>query len=439
VGALPFVDEVQPALTSPYLSHEQREIIGKVAALARENFASRASGYDAGSNFSIENYRDLREAGLLGLTVPREYGGLGADPMTYALCLMEIARGCPATALTFNMHANVIAIFIAGLATDEQKRRYFGEVVEKGCLFASITSEPESSARHKFVLRTSFAPVDGGYRVSGIKHFCSLGDAADYYLVSGLLEGRDTAREGLLSALIPRTNSGIKVERLWNATGMRGTASHTIGYDTLAPQSDVIGAPGQLLTLDWSGFALGYAATYLGIAQAAFDFIVQYAKNRVLAPADEPISHHPLTQRSIGEMATSLRAATLLLVEAALVKASGDRPAITLSVNQAKYLPAELGTSVTEKAMRLAGGSGILKSLPLERWHRDALAGPVSRQPTTDAWRLSGKSSVAFRLPRWSFSKSSRLTGSHLRLGERVNDSANNRPAPIGAWPVPVP
>jgi alkylation response protein AidB-like acyl-CoA dehydrogenase len=358
---------VQPALISPYLSREQQEIIEKVVDLARENFASRAAGCDADSAFPAENYRDLREAGLLGLAVPREYGGLGADPLTYALCLLEIARGCPATALTFNMHANVIAIFIAGLATEEQKRRYFGEVVEKGRLFASITSEPESSFRDKFVLRTSFDPVGDGYRVSGIKHFCSLGDAADYYFVSGLLKGKNTAREGLLSALIPRTDSGVKVERVWNATGMRGTASHTISYDTLARQSDIIGAPGQLLTLDWSGFALGYAATYLGIAQAAFDFIVLYVKSRTL----------PLTQRSIGKMATSLRAATLLLVEAALVKTAGDRPATTLAVNQAKYLAAELGTSVTEKAMRLAGGSGILKDLPLERWHRDALAGPV--------------------------------------------------------------
>ena len=377
VGALPFADGVSPVLLSTCLSPNQQELIERVAALARENFASRAACYDADSIFPTENYQDLREAGLLSLTVPREYGGLGADPLTYALCLLEIAKGCPATALTFNMHANVIAIFIAELATEEQKRRYFGEVVEKGCLFASITSEPESSFRDKFVLRTSFTPVDSGYRVNGIKHFCSLGDAADYYFVSGLLEGSDTAREGLLSALIPRTDSGIKVERLWNATGMRGTTSHTISYDTLVGHSDIIGTPGQLLTIDLSGFALGYAATYLGIAQAAFDFIVQYAKNRVLPPAAEPISHHPLTQRSIGELATALRAATLLLTEAALVKTAGDRPATALAVNQAKYLAAELGTSVTEKAVRLAGGSGILKDLPLERWHRDALAGPV--------------------------------------------------------------
>jgi alkylation response protein AidB-like acyl-CoA dehydrogenase len=377
VDALPFDHRVQPALLSPYLRPEQQEIIEKVASLARENFASRAAAYDAGSIFPAENYQDLREAGLLALTVPREYGGLGADPLTYALCLLEIAKGCPATALTFNMHANVIAVFLAQLATKEQKRRYFEEVVEKGCLFASITSEPESSFRDKFVLRTSFSLMDGGYRVRGVKHFCSLGDAADYYFVSGLLEGSDTAREGLLSAMIPRTESGIKVERLWNATGMRGTTSHTISYDTLVDPSDIIGSPGQLLTIDLAGFALGYAATYLGIARAAFDFIAEYAKNRVLPPAVEPISYHPLTQRSIGEMATALRAATLLLVEAALVKTTGDRPTTALAVNQAKYLAAELGTSITEKAIRLAGGSGILKDLPLERWHRDALAGPV--------------------------------------------------------------
>ena len=360
------------------LSVRQRELVEAAARLARENFAPRASGYDADASFPVENYHDLREAGLLALTVPAEYGGLAADPLTYNLALLEIAKGCPATALTFNMHANVLSGFLPGLATPEQKRRYYAEAVEKGALFASITSEPDSSFRDRFVLRTVFEPVDGGYRVRGLKHFCSLGDAADYYFVSGLLEGAASAHNGVLSALIPRRGSGIAIERPWDATGMRGTASHTIRYDAQVSYEQVIGQPGQLFTrADFSGFALGYAAVYLGIAESAFDHIVEYAKNRVVPPATGPISHHPLTQRSIGEMATQLRAGRLLLLDAARVKSTGDKTAATTAINQAKYFAAELGTSVTTQAMRLAGGGGILKSSPLERWHRDSLAGPV--------------------------------------------------------------
>ncbi len=358
-------------------SGQQSGLVETAARLSRENFSQRAATYDATATFPVENYHDLREAGLLALTIPAEYGGLAADPLTYSLALLEIAKGCPATALTFNMHCNVLSGFLPALATQEQKRRYYSEVVDKGALFASITSEPDSSFRDRFVLRTVFEPVAGGYRVRGLKHFCSLGDAADYYFVSGLLEGTTSAHEGVLSALIPRNGSGIAVEQPWDATGMRGTTSHTIRYDAQVSHEQVIGQPGQLFQADFSGFALGYAAVYLGIAQAAFDYIVEYAKGRVVAPATEPVSHHPLTQRSIGEMATQLRAGRLLLVDAARAKTAGDKTTATTAINQAKYFAAELGTSVTAQAMRLAGGGGILKSSPLERWHRDSLAGPV--------------------------------------------------------------
>ena len=218
-------------MTRTELGAEEQALVEQVRTLSRERFAPRAARYDAESVFPSENYADLRAAGLLGLSIPVAYGGRGAGSLTYALCLLEMAKGCSATALTFNMHATVLT-FIAALATEEQKRRYFAEVVREGKLMASITSEPESSFRDKFVLQTVFRPVTGGYQVSGVKQFCSLGESADYYFVSGMREGSATAQEGLLSALIQRTAPGVKVEGTWNAMGMRGTVSHTIRYET---------------------------------------------------------------------------------------------------------------------------------------------------------------------------------------------------------------
>ena len=358
-------------------SHHDRKLVGKVAKLAADHFAMRAAQYDSESSFPFENYRDLHQAGLLGLTVPAEFGGLGADPVTYVLALLEMAKGCPATALTFNMHANVV-ININQLASPEQKRRYFREIVEEGKLLATVMSEPDSSFRDRFVLRTVFSPTpEGNYRVQGVKHFCSLGDAANRYFVTGLKEGTATAQEGIMAALVPRSEDGITLERQWNATGMRGTTSHSIRYDTEVSAEDVMGDPGQLLTIELSGFALGYAATYLGVAEAAYDFILEYAKTRVIAPSTEPLAHNPLVQRNLGEMSAQLRAARLMLCEAATVRRSGIREEMSLATNQAKYLCAEAGVRVTEQAMRMAGGSGFLKDMPLERWHRDALAGPV--------------------------------------------------------------
>ena len=368
--------------TLPALGVEPQALVETVRTLARDRFAARAARYDAESAFPVENYADLRVAGLLGLSVPTAYGGHGADSLTYAQCLLEMAKGCSATALTFNMHATVLT-FIAALGTEAQKQRYFGEVVRDGRLMASITSEPESSFRDKFVMQTVFKPVPGGYQVSGVKQFCSLGDSADYYFVSGMRQGCTTAKDGLLSALIRRTDPGVKVEGTWDAMGMRGTVSHTIRYDTFVQDDQIIGPPAGLFTIDLSGFALGYSATYLGIGEAALDFILNFVRTKTIRPSTEPLSHHPVTQRSIAEMATAVRAARLLLYEAARVRDGGDRAGAMLAVNQSKYLSAETGAMVTERAIRLAGGRGILKDMPLERWHRDAMAGPVM-PPSSD-------------------------------------------------------
>ena len=365
-----------PALASRYLTPDQKSLVETVRDLSQERFVSRAARYDADSAFPTENYQDLHEAGLLGLTIPKKYGGLGVDNLTYALCVGEIARGCSATALTFNMHSTILT-FIDELGTEEQKQFYFEEVAKNGKLVASITSEPDSSFRDKYVLRTSFTPTDGGFHVEGLKHFCSLGDSADYYFLTGMMEGTSTAKEGLMSALVPRADSGIKVERRWNATGMRGTVSHTIRYDTVVKASQIVGPPGGFLTVDLSRFSLGYAATYLGIAETSFDFIVEYAKSRSLSSSTAAMSEGVVTQSTIAEMGTSIRAAKLLLCETAVVRNTDDTEAKTLATTQAKYLCAEVGVRVTEQAMRLAGGRGFLRDMPLERWHRDALAGPV--------------------------------------------------------------
>jgi len=378
------------AIPLPPLTREQADIVARMAELARTRFAPRAARYDAESSFPYENYRDLHEAGLLALAVPARHGGVGADPVAYAHAMRELAKGCSATALTLNMHSTVTS-FIEALGTEAQQRRWFGDVVEHGRLIASITSEPEQSFRDKFVLNTVFRRVDGGWRVAGVKQFCSLGDAADYYFVTGVVEGAASAKDGVISAMIPRGDAGVKVEGVWNATGMRGTISHTIRYDSAVADADVVGTPGSLLTIDLSGFALGYAAVYLGIGEAAFDYMVEYARTRTLRPSTEPMAHHPLVQRTVAEVGTALRAARLLLHEAATVRMAGDKAATMLAVNQAKTYCADVGLDATTRALRLAGGRGILKELPLERWHRDALAGPVMPPANDRCLETAGK------------------------------------------------
>ena len=353
--------------------------LAKIAdELARDKFAPRAARYDAAAEFPAENYIDLRDAGLLTLRVPKEFGGHGLDPLGFAMCILAVARGCASTGLTLTMHTNVLGSFVGGLGTTEQQWRYFGEAVANGRLFASITSEPGASARERFVLSTTFTPRErGGYRVEGTKHFCSLADAADYFFVSGIVTGSGGGAENLISAMIPSDSSGVTVTGQWDAVGMRATASHTVEYDTSVSVDDVFGPPGRLLSADWGSFSLGYAAVYLGIAEAAYAYITDYVQQRTWTPDGATMVQYPSVQRSIGEMSVAIQSGRLLLIDAALTDRNEDPIASVLAVNRAKQYCAEVGVSVTDAAMRMAGGGGLLKSSPLERLRRDALSGPV--------------------------------------------------------------
>ena len=360
------------------MSAESAQLVETADRLARERFEGRAAGYDAAAEFPSENYDDLREAGLLTLRIPRDYGGLEADPLTYAMCILAVARGCASTGLTLTMHTNVLGSFVGGLGTAEQQNWYFREAVDDGLLFASITSEPGASARDRFVLSTTFSPLDdGGYRVSGTKHFCSLADAADYFFVSGIVDGSGGGPDNIISAMIRSDMSGVEVTAQWDAVGMRATSSHTVTYNTVAPAHAIFGPPGRILSADWGSFSLGYAAVYLGIAEAAYEYITDYASEKTWTPDGGAIINHPGTQRTVGEMSVAIQSGRLLLVDAALTDRNTDPTGAVLAVNRAKQYCAEVGASVTDGAMRLAGGGGLLKSSPLERLRRDALSGPV--------------------------------------------------------------
>ena len=370
--------EPVPAAAARAMTAESLTLIETADRLAREKFAGRAAGYDASAEFPLENYDDLREAGLLGLRVPRDYGGLGVDPLTFAMCILSVARGCASTGLTLTMHTNVLGSFVGSLGTPDQRNWYFGEAIDDGRLFASITSEPGASARDRFVLSTTFSPTaDGGYLVSGTKHFCSLADAADYFFVSGVIDGSGGGSDNIISAMIRSDMSGVEVTAQWDAVGMRATSSHTVSYNTMAPAHAVFGPPGRILSADWGSFSLGYAAVYLGIAEAAYQHITDYVSEKTWTPEGETIINHPGTQKAIGEMSVAIQSGRLLLVDAALTDRHADPTGAVLAVNRAKQYCAEVGASVTDAAMRLAGGGGLLKSSPLERLRRDALSGPV--------------------------------------------------------------
>ena len=355
---------------------DSRKWIDLADALAREKFAPRAKTIDEEARFPAENYEDLADAGLLALMVPREFDGIGADSLTYVTVLSKIARGCASTGLTFNMHSAVVD-FLGQIASEEQMARYFSEVVNEGAVFASITSEPGSSFRDKLAVRTSIREESGGYRLRGKKHFCSLSTGASYYFTWSYLDGAETLQEGLLNVMIPAKRENIEVIDDWHVIGMRGTASNSLMFhDVEVRPEEVIGAPGSILGKDMSMWSLGYTAVYIGIAEAAYQFTAEYAK-KAKSGLGVPLGELDRTQRQIGEMAMLLENARRAAEKLGALRGNLGKMELTFILNQAKYLATEAAKELAEQGIRLCGGRGLHRALPLERHLRDAVAGLV--------------------------------------------------------------
>ena len=362
---------------APPISPEHQKWVDLADRLSREKVAPRAETVDREGRFPHENYRDLAGAGLLALMVPKSHGGIGADSLTYVTVLSKIARGCASTGLTFNMHSAIVD-FMQQLASPAQQARYFGEVVEKGAIFSSITSEPGSSFRDKLALRTSIRRDGAGYRLAGKKHFCSLSTGATYYFTWSLLEGAGGLSDGLLNVMVPSGREGIEILDDWDTLGMRGTASNSIHFhDVRVEPEEVIGAPGSILGKDMSIWSLGYTAVYIGIAEAAYEFCVDYAKRTKFHGMDKTLAHVDRVQRQIGEMSMLLENARRAAEKLGMLRGNLGRQELTFILNQAKYLATEAAKELAEQGIRLCGGRGLSRSLPIERHLRDAMAGVV--------------------------------------------------------------
>jgi alkylation response protein AidB-like acyl-CoA dehydrogenase len=378
------------------VQHEPAGLVALAEQLAAEKFGPRAAAHDREGTFPVENYADLAASGLLAMSVPRAYGGLGVDTRTSCQILRAIARHCASTALTFNMHCCVVQL-LDQLASAEQKARYFGGVVERGEYFASLVSEPESSFRGQFTFSCETRPVAGGYRVRGTKHFCSLSEAAHYYLVRGTLPGTTDLREGLVYLMVPRTAEGIERLDDWDTLGMRATSSHSVRFhDVFVADTDCIAAPGAAIRQEATArFVIGYASVYLGVAEAAYAFTVDYARTKTFKPDPSPLSHDPMVQRTVAEMRIAVDTAAMLLRAAAEARdeardAAGVEQA-TLLENEAKYVSAETAVRVTDLALKVVGGRGYFRSLPLERYVRDARGGIVMPPATETILAFVGK------------------------------------------------
>ncbi|MBI3516857.1 MAG: acyl-CoA dehydrogenase family protein [Proteobacteria bacterium] len=368
-----------------------QRLVALAATLGAQNFAPRAARYDREASFPTENYRDLRDAGFLGLCVPERHGGLGADYRTYCLVAAELGRHCGATALTFNMHvctalwtgalADDLKMTAAQRASHETRRAaHFRRMVEDGAIFSQPFSEGGAAAAGKAPFGTIATKVDGGYRINGKKIFASLAGSADYY---GVLctEDKPTLRQtDTLYLAVPATAAGVAVVGDWDPLGMRGTVSRNLVFtDVFVPDDAELMPRGVYFqaAMRWPHMFLTLAPTYMGLAQAAYDFTVRYLRGE--QPGTPPVKRrmYPTKQIAVAEMHVKLEQ-TRALFERVIGEARVDPDkAARLRAYAAQYTIMENANEIARLALRTCGGQAMLKSLALERIYRDSRCGSL--------------------------------------------------------------
>ncbi len=369
---------------SSAISEADRRVVEEARRVAEERLWPRAARYDESASHPLESWADLWERGLLAAAVPKAHGGLGLDMPAYVMVIERLAYGCPSSAMTLHMHS-VVQRFIDALATREQKERFYPEVVEHGKLFASWGSEPGRRGGSHAPRRAVVAPVDGGYAINGVKHFCTMAGAARRCMVHCAMDGYDGI-EGYQLVLAPSNAAGITVSGGWNTLGMRATVSPTVTFeDCIVGVEALLGEPGDAMRVGVTeGFGLGYAAVYLGAAQRALDYTVEFCKTNRVSPDPDLLSRNLVVQRSVAEMSMALQGARLALYESADRWQAADPSSRRVLAARAKYMASHASQSATSQCVQTIGGRSARKDMPLERLYRDVRTATLM-PPNVDA------------------------------------------------------
>jgi alkylation response protein AidB-like acyl-CoA dehydrogenase len=363
---------------NPTLTPEQEEIREQVRVLVRRKIAPRAENYDRSGTFPVENFTDLADEGLLGLLVPSEEGGMGADMLAYVLVIEELAKGCGSTALIFAMHCGATHAIATGGST-EQREQYLRPVVSDGKLFAWGFSEPGTGGN---ILRPQLQACreNGSFTLNGRKAFCTGAGHVDYYLINAQAAGAEQFVSSQHLFVTESGSAGMSVVESWDSLGMRANCSNDLVLDRVhVPVDACVGGPGggvEVLSRSIAPLILGLAAASLGVGAAAYEFAREHVGRRFLASSGTTLSGFQAVRMMVADMAIMEHTARLTLHHAAWW-AGRDMMEALPAMNMAKYVCNRHAIDIASTAMQVCGGQGYLRKLPVERYFRDSRAGAV--------------------------------------------------------------
>jgi alkylation response protein AidB-like acyl-CoA dehydrogenase len=350
------------------LTPEQHEIQALARDFAQAEVEPHAAEWDRERRFPKELFPKLAELGLMGVCVPDEYGGAGADFVSYILVLEELSRADAGVGVTVAVHTSAVTLPILRFGTDEQRARFVPPLARGEAIGAFALTEPEAGS-DAGSLRTSATPDDGGWHVSGSKRFISTARYAGTFLFFARTDPSSSGAGGVSAFVLDADH--VRVTRDEEKLGLNSTTTSDIVVDAHIDGDRLLGDEGKgfniaMATLD--GGRIGIAAQAVGIAQAAYDAARTYALDR--RQFGKPIGEQQAIQHKLADMSMEIDAARLLVLRAAWLKQQG-RPH-TEEGAKAKLFASEMARRQTAEAIQIFGGYGYTKEFPVERYYRDA-------------------------------------------------------------------
>jgi butyryl-CoA dehydrogenase len=352
------------------LTDEQEMIRTMAREFAREHIAPIASEIDRDARFPHETVKRMGELGLLGIMVPEQWGGAGADTVSYVVALEEISKACASHGVVMSVNNSLYCDPVWKYGTDEQRARFLRPVASGHALGCFALTEPEagSDARNQ---RTRAVRDGRDWVITGRKMFISTGREASFVLVFAQTDPA-RAHRGITAFVVEKGTPGLSVSKTEDKLGIRASDTAELVFDGCRiPDANRLGDEGHgfhvaLATLD--GGRVGIAAQAVGIAAGAYERSVAYARERKAFGV--PIAQHQMVQWMIADMATAIDGARLMTLKAATLK-DAKRP-YTKEASMAKLFAAETAMKVATDAVQVHGGYGYIREAEVERYFRDA-------------------------------------------------------------------
>jgi len=351
------------------LTEEQRLVRQTAREFAEAEIAPVAARFNEAGEFPWEIVRKLGEMGFLGAIFPPEYGGAGLDSVSYALLVEELARADGSVALTVAAHNSLCSghIYLAG--TEAQRQKYLPRLARGEALGAWGLTEPGSGS-DAAAMKTTAVEDGEGFILNGTKAFITNGSVAEIAVVMAATDPARAAK-GVSAFVLERGMAGFRPGGTYQKLGLHASDTAELILDNVRVSREQLlgelhgGFSDTLKVLD--GGRISIAAMAVGLAQAALDASIKYARER--HAFGQPIGHFQGIQGMLAELATEIEAARLLTLRAAYLKDQGRR--ITLESAMAKLFASEVGMKVTTKAIQIHGGYGYTREFPVERYFRD--------------------------------------------------------------------